>query len=72
MKEQRPIQDKEIEECQSSARSLDWESGIIGSIDDALRECDNVDICNFNCKCKLREAYMFYLNEQYKREKDFE
>ncbi len=72
MKEQRPIQDKEIEKCQSSARSLDWESGIIGSIDDAVRECGNVDICDFNSKCRLKEAYLFHLNEQYRRDKDIE
>lgn len=72
MKEEKIIQDKEQKECLSSARHLDWESGHIRSIDDAVRECDKVETCKLNCKCMLREAYMFYLNEQYKREKDFE
>jgi len=60
------------EECLSSARYLDWESGQIRSVEDAVKECENVESCNFNCKCMLREAYHFYLNEQYKRDKDFQ
>jgi|GEM_PF-5716413 len=63
---------QETEECQSSARHLDWESGQIRSVEDAVRECENVETCNFKCKCMLRKAYHFYMNEQYKRDKDFQ
>lgn len=69
MKERRPIQDKEIEECQSSARHLDWESGYIRCVEDAIAECEEVKSCNLKCRCLLREAYHFYLNEKYRYEK---
>jgi hypothetical protein len=61
-------QDRE-EVCSSPARNLDWESGYIRCVEDALAECDKVDTCNLKCKCLLREAYHFYLNQQCRYEK---
>lgn len=56
-------QDERKAECESPARFLSWETGEITSLEEALQVCDEVDTCQLNCKCKLREAYHFYLNE---------
>jgi hypothetical protein len=62
---------KEEEICTSDSRFLDWESGLIRSIEDALEACDKVETCNLKCECSLRDAYYFYLNQQKKQEKEY-
>jgi hypothetical protein len=56
--------------CTLSARFLDWESGLIMSVEDAIANCEKVTTCNLKCTCRLREAYYYYLNEQYKKMKE--
>ena len=57
------------EACSLSAKNLDWESGHIRCVEDAIAACDKVETCNLKCRCLLREAYYFYLNEQCRYEK---
>jgi len=55
--------DERKAKCASPSRLLSWETGEITSLEDTLQLCDEVDICELNCKCRLREAYHFYLSK---------
>ena len=50
-------------ECRKTARFLNWETGEIRSLEEAIQACDRVDTCQLNCECRLRDTYHFYLNE---------
>ena len=53
-------------ECENPAKFLGWETGEIRSLEHALKLCEEVDICQRKCGCKLRDAYHFYLIEENK------
>ena len=63
MSKQKTAQKTLESECVNSARLLGWESGAVMGIEHAFDLCAEVDVCQFNHDCKLRDAYHYYLNE---------
>lgn len=61
------VEDEVIEtECRKTSRFLSWETGEIRSLEEATQLCDKVDTCEYNCECRLRDSYYFFLNEAHK------
>jgi hypothetical protein len=56
-------------ECEKTERLLGWETGAVRSLEHSLELCDEVETCELDCECRLRDAYHFYQNESLKEYK---
>jgi len=59
-----PVIETTQSECVKPERGLGWETGTIRSLEHALDLCDEIPVCDLNCK--LRDSYHFYESERYK------
>lgn len=55
------------ENCLHPARFIKYEKNEINNLNEALRNCNNILSCKYDCQCNLKDAYQNFVINRLKR-----